>query len=180
MCQASLQYLALMARRPLLHLARCAPGLAAVMEEVMAVSVQRIQLLAMKKYLVVCRLAQEEKLLTRLKGRQHFVEGAHMYSFQDLQDLKSGVLSSYLSSILSAYKSHIHGCVLCLAKSFVCEVCLDKDTLFPFDSMVEECPHCEAVFHRDCFRSVTSCPRCERKKEVRVKRMSPIPPEDMD
>ena len=55
MAEASLQYLALTARRPLVHLAHAAPGLAAVTEEVAAVAGQRHHLLAMKKYLVVCR-----------------------------------------------------------------------------------------------------------------------------
>ena len=55
MAEASLKYLALTARRPLVHLAHAAPGLAAVTEEVAAVAGQRHHLLAMKKYLVVCR-----------------------------------------------------------------------------------------------------------------------------
>lgn len=170
MSQASLQYISLLAKRPVLHLAKIAPGLAAVMEEVGMVAVYRMELLAMKRYLVVCRLAQEERLLTRLKDRQHFVEGAEMYSFRDLQDLKNGVLTAYLTSILAVFRTHIHTCVLCMAKSFVCEVCLDKETLFPFDQLVEVCPHCLAVFHRECFRSVSPCPRCERKKEFREKK----------
>ena len=78
--QASLQYLALILRRPLVHLQRVAPGLAAVSEEVTfdiflsslpliliiassqfpidqvsSVAGQRHQLMAMKKYLLVCR-----------------------------------------------------------------------------------------------------------------------------
>lgn len=178
MCEASLQYLAILNNRPLLDLGRLAPGLTAVMEEVGAVVKQRQELLAMKRYLEVCRLARQEKLLTKLRDRQHFVDNAHMFSFQDLKDLHSGQLSSYLSSILVTFRSHIEGCVLCKAKSFVCEVCLDKETLFPFSSMVEVCPHCEAVFHRDCFRSVSSCPRCERKKEMKERRSSPISTED--
>jgi hypothetical protein len=52
---ASLKYLALTARRPLVHLAHAAPGLAAVTEEVAAVAGQRHHLLTMKKYFVVCR-----------------------------------------------------------------------------------------------------------------------------
>ena len=61
------------------------------------------------------------------------------------------------------------------------QVCNSSDTLFPFSPMVEECAVCEAVFHRwklvlkdnksklvsfrDCFRSVTLCPRCARREE---------------
>ena len=61
-------------------------------------------------------------MLTKLKDRQHFVEGADMYSFQDLLDLHSGVLATYLSSVINIFRDHIHSCVLCTAKSFLCEV----------------------------------------------------------
>jgi len=165
MAQASLQYLALLMRRPLVNLQRVAPGLAAVSEEVSSVAGQRHELMAMKKYLTVCRIAQEDRLLTKLKDRQHFVEGADMYSFQDLLDIHSGVLATYLTSIINTFRDHIFSCVLCIAKSFLCEVCNSSDTLFPFSPMVEECAVCEAVFHRDCFRSVTLCPRCARREE---------------
>ena len=61
-------------------------------------------------------------MLTKLKDRQHFVEGADMFSFQDLLDLHSGVLATYISSVLNIFRDHIHACVLCTAKSFLCEV----------------------------------------------------------
>lgn len=172
MAQASLQYLSLMARKPLLHLAQAAPGLAAVIEEVSTVATQRSQLMSMKKYLVVCRMAQEERLLTHLKDRQHFVEGPDMYSLQDLVDLEGGQLTSYLSSVLDIFREHIQTCVLCMAKSFVCEVCVNTDTLFPFSPLVEVCGECEAVLHRECARAATSCPRCERKKWLKEKKSS--------
>ena len=92
-----------------------------------------------------------------------------MYSFQDLLDIHSGVLATYLTSIINTFRDHIFSCVLCIAKSFLCEVilisekkakvshfyvtlgsqvCNSSDTLFPFSPMVEECAVCEAVFHR--------------------------------
>ena len=47
-----------------------------------------------------------------------------MYSFQDLLDIHSGVLATYLSSIINTFRDHIYSCVLCIAKSFLCEVIL--------------------------------------------------------
>ena len=90
-----------------------------------------------------------------------------MFSLQDLMDINTGVLAQYLTNKLETFKSHIISCILCMAKSFVCEICpgQDKECLFPFDEGVEVCEECEAVFHRECFRSVLSCPRCDRKKE---------------
>ena len=170
MSQAAIQYLQLVMRRPLINLVLTNPSLTAVVQEVATIVRQRYQLLSMKKYLLVCRIAGEEKrLLTLLQDRQHFVDSPHMFSLQDMIDINSGVLSQYLQTKLDTFKLHIVSCMLCLAKSFVCEICTgqDKECLFPFDEGVEVCGQCEAVFHRDCFRSLVSCPRCERKKEKR-------------
>jgi len=169
MSQAALQYINMVSKKPLVNLDQINPSLNAVIQEVGVVARQRKQLLSMKKYLVVCRIAQEERLLTQLHEKQHFVDTAHMYSLQDLMDIDSGSLTQYLEAKLAIFQGHITSCVLCMAKSFVCEICVDrttnKDTLFPFDELVEVCADCEAVYHRDCFRSCIQCPRCERKKE---------------
>jgi len=168
MAQPAIQYLNLVLRRPLINLVRTNPSLPAVVQEVATILRQRQQLLSMKKYLQVCRIAGEElRLLTQLQDRQHFVDSAEMFSLQDLMDINTGVLAQYLTNKLETFKSHIISCILCMAKSFVCEICpvQDKECLFPFDEGVEVCEECEAVFHRECFRSVLSCPRCDRKKE---------------
>ena len=167
MSQAALQYLQLIGRKPLIHLDKISPSLPAVIQEVAAVTKLRQQLLLMKKYLMVCRIAGEERLLTVLQDRQHFVDNSEMFSYQDLLDINSGVLQNYLETVFNQFKSHIITCMLCMAKSFVCEICVghEKECLFPFDDGVDVCQDCEAVYHRDCFRSVTTCPRCDRKKE---------------
>jgi len=169
MSQGALTYLGLVSRKPLISLEKLNPSLTAVIPELATVMKLRQQLLSMKKYLVVCRIAGEERLLTLLQDRQHFVDSAEMFSFRDLVDINSGVLVSYLKSIFETFKTHIISCVLCLAKSFVCEICpgQDKECLFPFDDGADVCGDCEAVFHRECFRSVSSCPRCDRKKGKR-------------
>ena len=167
MSQAALQYINLVSRKPLINLEKLNPSLTAVVQDVASVIKFRQKLIMMKKYLMVCRIAGEKKLLTLLQDRQHFVDSSEMFSLQDLIDINSGVLLSYLETKFSQFKSHIITCVLCIAKSFVCEICpgQEKECLFPFDERVEICFECEAVFHRDCFRSVASCPRCDRKRE---------------
>ena len=167
MSQAALTYLGLVSKRPLLNLAKLNPSLTAVIPELATVLKLRQQLIMMKKYLTVCRLAGEGRLLTLLQDRQHFVDGAEMFSFRDLIDINSGHLITYLENKFHIFKTHIISCVLCMAKSFVCEICpgQDKECLFPFDDGVDVCYECEAVYHRECFRSAASCPRCDRKKE---------------
>lgn len=167
MCQAALQYINLIKLKPLINLEALNPSLSAVSHEVASVMKYRTQLMSMKKYLTVCRIAGEERLLTLLLDRHHFVDNAVMFTIQDLLDINSGVLLSYLEAKCQRFKTHIISCMLCMAKSFVCEICVgqEKECLFPFDDGVDVCHQCEAVYHRDCFRSVVSCPRCERKKE---------------
>lgn len=171
MSQAALQYLNIVINKPLINLEQINPSLHAVIQEVGAILKQRKQLMSMKKYLVVCRIAQDERILTQLRDKQHFVDNTCMFTFQDLLDINTGSLSDYLSSKLTFFRDHITSCVLCLAKSFVCEICVDKsrekDILFPFDDLVDICSDCEAVYHRDCFRSCAICPRCARKKGKR-------------
>ena len=107
MCQAALQYLALVARRPLINLEKLNPSLSAVIHDVAAVVKMRQQLISMKKYLVVCRIAGEERLLTQLQDRQHFVDSAEMFSFRDLVDIHTGVLQTYLQAKIARFKSHL-------------------------------------------------------------------------
>ena len=80
---------------------------------------------------MVRRIAQKKRILT-LHEKQHFVD--------------SGSLTLYCK--LAIFRGHITSCVLCMAKIFVWEICVDrttnKDTLFPFDELVEVCPDCEA------------------------------------
>ena len=167
MSQAALQYLNLIIKKPLIDLLMINPSLSAVIQEVSSVIKLRQRIMSMKKYLMVCRIAGEERILTQLQERQHCVDNSHMFTLQDLMDVQTGVLISYLETKCQVFKSHIITCMLCLAKSFVCEICTgpDQECLFPFDDGVDVCRECEAVYHRDCFRSVVTCPRCDRKRD---------------
>jgi len=184
-CQAALQYLHIVSKKPLIDILCLNPGLGVVIQELAGVAKQRELIMDMKKYLVVCRLAGEARLLRKLEERQHFVDTPDMFSLQDLADVQNGSLSEYLDGVLAVFRGHITSCLLCTAKGFICELCPvqnDKEVLFPFDSGVTECPRCQAVFHRECFRTAASaagvrlltqvtaeevCPRCKRKKNKR-------------
>ncbi len=167
--QATKQYLYLMHRKPVIDVAEANPKLFAIVQELVDVANYRANIMLMKKYLTVCRIAQEEKLLLHLVSRQHFVDHANLYSINDLVDIKTGMLLSFLERVTGVFADHIKTCVLCKAKGFFCEFCGAEDILFPFDKDVAVCQECEGAFHRQCYARHRedlgqACPRCERIK----------------
>ena len=86
-------------RKPVIDIAAANPKLFAVVQELVEVAQMRSNIMLMKKYLTVCRIASEEKLLLNLVSRQHFVDGPNLYSMQDLMDVKNGTLLPYLQRI---------------------------------------------------------------------------------
>jgi len=169
--QATVQYLYLMLRKPVINVRQENPKLFAVIQELAHVDHLRHNIMLMKKYLVVCRIAAEAKILLHLVARQHFVDGPDLYSLQDLLDIKSGTLIKFLDRVLSEFTNHIYNCPLCLAKGFICEICdrsgsskncgLEEVT-FPFSDDAKTCPDCEGVFHKYCFKQCAECPKCKR------------------
>jgi hypothetical protein len=67
----------------------------------------RDELLLMKRYLIECKTAGEQRLLWLLKSRQHFVESAHLYSLQDLIDINSGELLPFITKVHEQFLNHI-------------------------------------------------------------------------
>lgn len=70
-----------------------------------------------------------------------------------------------MSSAFSSGESHVLSCVLCYGKGFICEVCKDPRPVYPFHlEAISQCAKCWNVFHRECGRTLASCPRCDRKE----------------
>ena len=175
--QASKQYLYLMANKPVINIKTSNEKLFAVVQELNHVQQMRETIILMKKYLTVCRLASEQKILLHLAPKQHFVDHSDFYSIQDLLEVKSGSLADFLTKIVDTFALHIKTCILCLAKGFICEICdqtgrLDgtdpeddaKSVIFPFDKVSATCPECRGVFHKMCFGSSSDCPKCARRR----------------
>ena len=161
--QATKQYLFLMWKKPALNVKKIVPALFGFVPELNLAQHGRENVMLAKKYLSVCRIASEEKLLLLLSPRQHFVDDADHYSLMDLVDIRSGELQTFLDFVLAKFVEHIRNCVLCRAKGFHCEYCDDEEVIFPFDEMTSTCGKCEGVFHRDCYKPET-CPKCDRKR----------------
>lgn len=74
----------------------------------------------MKTYFLTCHSALEEKLLLQLQDRQHFVENANFYSLQDLIDISTGHLLSYLEKVHATFVSHItQECLVIIFKALL-------------------------------------------------------------
>jgi len=159
-------------RKPVINVEAINAQLFAASPELAVVRALRLRVAAAKRYLVVCRLAQEAKLLkSAFRGdRQHFVDGPDLYSMKDLHDAHSGELADFLADIVALFAAHIRDCVLCAAKGFHCEACDERtEVLFPFDEDASACAVCGWVFHRNCFKAYEEdCPRCVRKGKKRA------------
>ena len=121
--QATKQYISLMSRKPVINIKQENPKLFAVVQELDHINQLRCKIIGLKKYMVVCRIAQKQKILQHLASKQHFVDGHELYSLQDLIEVRNGSLITFLEGVVKHFLDHIHNCVLCLAKGFVCEFC---------------------------------------------------------
>lgn len=162
-CRASLQFLRLMAKRPVLNLDKLNPMLFTFVEDLRHVKKLREDILRMKHYLTLCHAAQQQKLLLLLHKRQHFVEGSDLYSMQDLIDLHDGNLLGYLSQVHQVFLDHItKNCEGCRGRGYLCKLCNADEVIFPLGGDTFTCPDCSSVYHRECReKSPDPCPWCE-------------------
>lgn len=167
-CRASLQFLRLMVKKPILNIESLNPTLFAFVTDLRNIKKLREDILMMKTYFLTCHAALEEKLLLQLQDRQHFVENANFYSLQDLIDVSTGQLLSYLQKVHASYVAHItQNCLGCRGKGFICELCKSEDIIFPFDSRTDTCDICSSVFHQDCNLTWEGpCPKCARRAKI--------------
>lgn len=173
-CRSSFRYLSSAFKRTLVNIEKENDQLYSFVEELQQIRKLRQDVLRMKVYLSCCPEASGSRLLLRLQYRQHFVESSDEYTLHDLIEIASGSLIDSLTEIHADYARHIKlDCVRCQAKGFICEICTNGNELFPFDSIASSCTKCGAVYHKECFMSLTGvkgCPRCSRieEKESRI------------
>lgn len=170
-CRASLQFLRLMAKRPVLNIDKLNPMLFTFVEDLRHVKKLREDILRMKQYLTLCHAAQQQKLLLLLHKRQHFVEGSDLYSMQDLVDLHDGNLLGYLSQVHQVFLDHItKNCEGCRGRGYLCKLCNTDEVIFPLGGDTFTCPDCSSVYHRECReKSLDPCPWCEWRAQQQNK-----------
>ena len=81
-----------------------------------------------------------------------------------MEDVNNGKLKTTMQDVTRYARSHIvGGCILCAGKGFICEVCKDREPLYPFDlDSIVQCEKCFAVFHPECSARLENCPKCDR------------------
>lgn len=165
-CQASLQLLRITANRPFLNIEKLNSKLFNLVQELNLVKRLRYELKGMRKYLLVCRKAQEDHLLWKNVNVPHLIESPDLYSLQDLLDTKSGELPSKLHFIMATFNQHIkEECEICHGRGHICEICSNDEVLFPFELCAVTCINCNAVMHNACYtRRNGKCPKCARIK----------------
>ncbi|XP_025087005.1 differentially expressed in FDCP 8 homolog A-like [Pomacea canaliculata] len=164
-CRASKQFLKLMRTKPVIRVQDVNPMLFNYVEQLRDIKHLREELLIMKKYILACPAAMAAKLLLQLSSWPHFVECSDRYSVQDLLDSDDSLIPD-LVQVHSSWAQHIKTeCQVCQGRGFVCELCSEKEVLFPFDNTAVVCCSCSNVMHRICFAQKGVCQRCERRKK---------------
>lgn len=163
--QASLQILKITANRPLINLEKLNPRLFSFIHELNLVRRLRQELHGLRKYLLVCRKANEDHLLWKC-DRPHLIENTDMYSLQDLVDTHLGDLPSKLHDLIDIFSKHVMTeCEICRGRAHICEICKNEEILFPFVASAFVCQECKAVLHKQCIaRKNNECPKCDRVK----------------
>ncbi|XP_058461602.1 differentially expressed in FDCP 8 homolog [Malaya genurostris] len=163
-CRASLQQIRLICERAIINLEQNNPRLFALVPKLMQVKKIRQKLLHMKRYLTVCRIAEELKLIrTTIGARRHLMQTVDIYSVTDLVEVDNGHLLDFLCKVYCKFEGHIRNCLICSGKAYICENCNSDEILFPFDDHVVSCAKCFSVNHQTCqLRNNMKCQKCVR------------------
>ncbi|CAJ0586584.1 unnamed protein product, partial [Mesorhabditis spiculigera] len=144
------------------------PELYENVDEMRNIRATRERLQAVAMYLFSCRDQVADDLRRRAgTGSHHLVEQLHVYSYQDLLHVYSGVLEMHLQNLLKFAINHVAHCQLCRQKGFLCEMCSKGDVIYPFQEDTHRCQKCYGVFHATCWQEAASsgCRRCERRDQ---------------
>ena len=163
-CRATKQLLKLMVCRPVLCIKDINITLFSLVDELKEIKRLREEIIIMKTYFLDCKVALRSKLLLQLQSRQHFVDGANMFSLQDLVDTNADILLPWLAKVHASFSQHIKtDCEECQKKGSMCRMCDSQEVLFPFDSTAIACSKCSSYFHRYCYAQQNQqCNNCKK------------------
>ncbi|XP_060070855.1 run domain Beclin-1-interacting and cysteine-rich domain-containing protein-like [Ylistrum balloti] len=128
----------------------------------------RTQLIHLKNFLRICKRASSVlNDVEQLQG--HWTDDIHLYSLSDLVQVKSGEMLTQLRNVVNISMVHVQDCSFCQGLGFFCEMCHDKEVIFPFElQKVTVCPGCRTCYHKSCFIP-DKCPKCARIEARRLR-----------
>ncbi|XP_065565475.1 differentially expressed in FDCP 8 homolog isoform X2 [Artemia franciscana] len=103
----SYQYLRIMEKVAVINMDDLNHKIFGLVEELDRLKELRQIILAAKEYLIACETAANQRILSVLKHRSHFIETSASYSLADLIDLESGVLLPFIENIVGKFEKHI-------------------------------------------------------------------------
>lgn len=172
-CKRAKCYLSRIQHDPILDLSVSNEALYSHVPALDRVRILRIRLQKMEPYLRSCQVGKEtyDKIM---HGREYLTTELDKYSVSDLLEFNEDSLEATLNQCFANGKKHIGSCQTCCLKGFYCEICGSDNLIYPFDmDETSTCSKCHACFHRPCFCSGTSCPKCSRLEE-RALRLSQL------
>lgn len=163
-CRASLQELNILYDKPCINMHTRNPRLFNFIQKLNHTRKLREDLCHMRKYLNECREALVEKLLeTNIGPRQHLIFYPDMYSVADLVAVEYGTINDSLNKCYTIFEKHIRNCEICVGKGYYCEICGNREIIFPFDDAAVPCVKCYTIYHRVCWiRKNSICVKCIR------------------
>ncbi|XP_067844180.1 pleckstrin homology domain-containing family M member 3 [Heptranchias perlo] len=159
------EFLEYVSEEPLIDVQQDNPQLYGHVEALATVLRLRQQLKSLRAYLFSCRASVAEDLRRRIFPREYILQHVHLYSLADLQQVFEGKLAPFLMKINKFASAHVYSCSLCSQKGFICEICNNRQIIYPFEgTATKRCETCGAVFHAECKSRNVPCPRCVHRE----------------
>ncbi|KAK7071295.1 zinc ion binding [Halocaridina rubra] len=164
-CRKNGRWLYAIHHQPLIDLRTVNPKLYCHVDDLAEMQILRTQLLYVRAYLFTCKSDAGENLRKMLWPRDHMYEHVHLYSVSDLLLVGQGQLVPEVRQAVTFGRDHVIHCDMCLPRGFICELCSDKEIIFPFQlGSTYTCGECYGVYHSACARGQKDCRRCVRRE----------------
>ncbi|KAI8036167.1 uncharacterized protein LOC128260266 [Drosophila gunungcola] len=129
---------------------------------------KRLQLHAVKGFIANCRFATREQSFFNAIP-VHITQDPDMWSMCDFVDVQNSSMNRSIKEVIALSEQHVHNCVLCTGRAFLCEHCKGGELIYPWQRKVQRCDRCGACFHHACWKirsrcrsQADPCPRCSR------------------
>ncbi|XP_073972423.1 pleckstrin homology and RUN domain containing M1 isoform X2 [Rhodnius prolixus] len=164
-CNRSAAFLIEVQDYPLFDIRKLNPRLYFAIEEMAEMQKLRMKLNLLRLYLFTCHDPIRKDLQRLVWPREYLYEHVHLYSIADFLDIPTGVLADLMKKAINLSVEHVKSCQLCFQKGYICEICNETKTIYPFDiETTIRCSNCTSVFHDECKKKTQQCPKCDRIK----------------